>query len=112
MPIYMDRHQGENLTPEAVAEALGAVCQRWLCAATPGDRGQHGEVLARRIKTTLPAADVSHFEALGEALQAAISMTGKDETILVFGSFLTVSGAANWLNKCMQRDAHDTARIN
>jgi len=97
---------------EAVAEALGAVCQRWLCAATPGDRGQHGEVLARRIKTTLPAADVSHFEALGEALQAAISMTGKDETILVFGSFLTVSGAANWLNKCMQRDAHDTARIN
>jgi len=97
---------------EAIAEALDAVCQRWLCAATPGDRGQQGEVLARRIKTTLPAADVSHFGALDEALKAAISMTAKDGTILVFGSFLTVSGAANWLEKCMQRDAHDTARIN
>lgn len=97
---------------EAVADALGAACQRWLCADTPGNRGQQGEVLARRIRAALPAADVSDFGPLDEALHAAISLTDKDGTILVFGSFVTVSGAANWLQTCMQRDGHDTARIN
>lgn len=96
---------------EAVADALAAVCQRWLCADAPGDRGQQGKVLARRIKTALPAADVSGFGPLDEALQAAVSLADKDDTILVFGSFSTVSGAANWLQKSMQRDGHDTARI-
>jgi len=96
---------------EAVALALGKVCKRWLCAGSDGDRGQSGEMLARRVSTALPGAEVNSFEALDDALQEAVSSTREDETILVFGSFLTVSAAGYWLQNSMQRDGHDAAKI-
>jgi folylpolyglutamate synthase/dihydropteroate synthase len=93
---------------EAVALALGKICQRWLCADSPGDRGQKGTGLARRIKDALPGAVVSSFGPLDEAMQAAVSSAVESDTILVFGSFTTVSGAANWLQNSMQRDKQNT----
>jgi dihydrofolate synthase/folylpolyglutamate synthase len=96
---------------EAVALALGKVCQRWLCVSSTGSRGQPGELLARRVKSVLPGADISTFEALSEAMQAAVTNAGEDETILVFGSFSTVSGAADWIRYGMQRDGHDAAKM-
>ena len=96
---------------EAVALALGKVCRRWLCAGSTGDRGQSGELLAGRVKSALPGADVISFESLDKAMQEAVSSVRKDETILVFGSFSTVSAAANWLQNSMQREAHDAAKL-
>ena len=96
---------------EAVASALGEVCGLWLCADSNGERGQSGESLTRRIKTTLPDAKVSSFGPLDDAMQQAISSVNEEGTILVFGSFLTVSAAASWLQKSMQREGHDAARI-
>ena len=96
---------------EAVATALGGVCGQWLCADSNGQRGQSGESLARRVKTALPDAKVSSFGPLGDAMRKAISSVDEDGTILVFGSFITVSAAASWLQNSMQRDGHDAARI-
>jgi len=101
---------------EAVARALGNVCIRWLCVGSPGERGQSGEMLASRVKGVLPAAPVSAFESLDESMQEAVSSTNEDETILVFGSFTTVSAAASWLRHTkgvmgMQRDELDTAKL-
>ena len=96
---------------EAVASALGEVCVQWLCADSNGERGQSGVVLARRVKTALPDAKVSSFGPLEDAMQKAQSAVGEDGTILVFGSFLTVSAATSWLQNSMQRDGHDAARI-
>jgi dihydrofolate synthase/folylpolyglutamate synthase len=95
----------------AVARALGNVCKRWLCADSPGDRGQSGKFLAKRVKTALPDTEIQIFGPLDEAMQAAITRVDKNETILVFGSFTTVSSAANWLQNSMQRDRHDAAKI-
>ncbi len=53
---------------EAVALAMGHVCKRWLCADSPGPRGQTGECLGKRIRTALPAAEVCVFGPLDEAL--------------------------------------------
>jgi dihydrofolate synthase/folylpolyglutamate synthase len=97
---------------EAVALGLGSVCGRWLCAGSFGERGQSGQGLARRIKAELPSAKVCSFETLDEAMQEALSSTDTDETILVFGSFTTVSAAADWLQNSMQHDSHDAAKIN
>jgi len=95
----------------AVALALDKVCGRWLCADSPGDRGQSGQDLAQRVKTALPDAQVRFFGSLDEAMHEAVSSVKKDETILVFGSFTTVSAAAGWLGNRMQRDTHDAAKI-
>jgi dihydrofolate synthase/folylpolyglutamate synthase len=95
----------------AVAHALEHVCRRWLCADSPGDRGQSGESLACRVRNALPDADVGFFGPLNAAMREAVSSVDKDETILVFGSFTTVSAAAGWLQNHMQRDRHDAAKI-
>jgi len=81
---------------ETVAVALDGVCGRWLCADSPGDRGQHGELLARRVKDALPAARVSSVGSIEAAMDRALSLVGKVGTILVFGSFSAVSGALAW----------------
>lgn len=96
---------------EVVATTMGHVCNRWLCADSPGLRGQTGERLAERLRTAIPAAQISSFGPVADAMRAAISMAEKHETILVFGSFSTVSAAADYLKKALQHDGRDADRI-
>lgn len=96
---------------EAVALALGGVCKRWLCADSSGHRGQSGRSLARRVNAALPGAEVSFFGSLGDAMQVAVANADETETILVFGSFTTVSAAASWIQNSMQHDGHDAVKI-
>lgn len=101
---------------EKVALAMGHVCKRWLCAASPGVRGQTGERLAQRLASVLPDAEVSVFGTVGEAMKAALATAGENETILVFGSFTTVSAADNWLqynlqHNSLKQNGHDADRI-
>ena len=82
---------------EEVALALGGSCQHWLCAGLPGQRGQTGEVLAQRVVSALPEADVQATRCVDEAMQAALADHGGFGRVLVFGSFVTVASATNWL---------------
>ncbi|NOR19899.1 MAG: bifunctional folylpolyglutamate synthase/dihydrofolate synthase [Xanthomonadales bacterium] len=96
---------------EDVVRALDECCSRWVCATSPGGRGQTAEKLAVRVQAALPAAEVNISSTLEDAMRDAIAAVGEDETILVFGSFTTVSAVANWLKNTMQRDSDDAARI-
>jgi dihydrofolate synthase/folylpolyglutamate synthase len=96
---------------EAVALVMKPFCQRWFCADSPGARGQSGERLAQRLKTVLPKADVDFYGPPGEAMEAALSNWETDQTILVFGSFSTVSAVADWLTNRRKQDGHDADRI-
>jgi dihydrofolate synthase/folylpolyglutamate synthase len=89
---------------EAVARALGHVCGRWFCADSQGKRGQSGKSLADRIEKALPTAHTSVFRLLDEAMVEAMSAANEDGTILVFGSFTTVSDAGNWLERNTKSD--------
>ncbi len=121
LAVFLEGSQRSNTTcllamladksAEAVAHAMAHVCKRWLCADSSGPRGQSGEQLARRIRTALPTAKVSAFGPLDDAMQEALSSAGKNETILVFGSFTTVSAAAHWLQNSLRHDRHDADRI-
>jgi dihydrofolate synthase/folylpolyglutamate synthase len=88
---------------EDVALALSGVCQRWLCAGLPGKRGQTGTALAQRVRNALPGADVQPIASVDAAMRAAVAACGV-ERILVFGSFVTMAAAANWIREHMQRD--------
>jgi len=105
LAMLVDKHA------EEVAVELGRVCKRWLCASTPGARGQSGESLAQRLKTVLPDAEIIAFAQLDAALQEAVASQKGDETILVFGSFMTAAAAADWVQNSMQHDCHDAAKI-
>jgi dihydrofolate synthase/folylpolyglutamate synthase len=96
---------------EAVANALGKACGRWLCADSVGQRGQSGVLLANRIKSTMPDAEVHSFESVDKAMDKAFTNVTRDETILVFGSFTTVSAASGWLQKRLQQEGPDADKL-
>jgi len=91
---------------ESVAAALSSVCSRWLCAASPGERGQSGAILASRIKDVEPSAQVNAVESVGAAMEKALSLASKDDTILVFGSFSTAADTFTWLQNSIKSPQH------
>jgi dihydrofolate synthase/folylpolyglutamate synthase len=121
LAAYLEEKRGSNTIcvlamladkpAEEVANIMGHVCKRWFCADSPGPRGQTGERLAGRLKTALPGAQISFFGPLADALRAALSTAQEHETILVFGSFSTVSAAADYLLNSLQHEGHDADRI-
>lgn len=78
---------------EPVALALDGVCSRWICAGSPGERGQSGELLASRIKAALPLAQVESVRLVVTAIEKALLLAGGTNTILIFGSFSTAAAA-------------------
>ena len=96
---------------EGVALTLGKYCKCWICADSPGSRGQMAGSLASRVAAALPAAQVVVSGGVDDAMQQASSAIKENETLLVFGSFTTVSSAAKWLQNSFQHGSPDTARI-
>ena len=65
------------------------VISSWYCAGLLGDRGQSGRHLAQRVASVIGTDTVKVFERVQQALQAALSASGPDDGVLVFGSFHT-----------------------
>jgi dihydrofolate synthase/folylpolyglutamate synthase len=78
---------------EHVAQELSLVVDAWYCASLDGERGQSGSALASRLQIPERALDMQVSESVGQALASAISDSGPDDGILVFGSFLTATEA-------------------
>ena len=96
---------------EATVRALNDDCNRWICADSPGYRGQTAAVLAARVNSARPSAEVIAAGSVDQAMQDAVRSAKEGQTILVFGSFTTVSEAAAWVQNSMQREQQLTARI-
>ncbi len=96
---------------ETVAMALEPVCKHWYCSPSPGQRGQSGEDLASRIQSAAPTASIRHFNSVEESLRTALMDSAADETLLVFGSFTTVSAAYQWLRNHIKHELHDAAKL-
>ena len=88
----------------AVADELRSAVSTWYCAGLEGDRGQTGAALAGRVDPVGGELEIHVFKRVSQALDAAISDSGPDDGVLVFGSFLTATEA-------LQHLAPDTARI-
>jgi len=78
---------------ERVAEQIGHLVDVWYCAGLEGERGQSGAALARRLQTTEKPLDVRIFRDVPQALESAISDSGPQDGVLVFGSFVTATQA-------------------
>jgi dihydrofolate synthase/folylpolyglutamate synthase len=78
---------------ESVAEELSHVVDSWYCAGLEGERGQTGAELAGRLQKAAGPGTIKVFEHVSQGLDAAISDSGPNDGILVFGSFLTATEA-------------------
>ena len=77
----------------AVAAELRRVVSAWYCAGLDGDRGQTGAALAGCLGQSGEPLEIHVFQSVGLALDAAVSDSGPDDAVLVFGSFLTATEA-------------------
>lgn len=90
---------------EGVAEALAGRFDRWVIAGLDdANRGQSAAQLAARMQARLGTVPVSRAETLAEALALAAADAAADDQVVVFGSFITVGAAIDWLE-----NGHGTA---
>jgi len=81
----------------AVAAALNEHVRNWCCAGIEGERGRSGSALARDVIKVSGPQRTRDFLDVKSALQRALGDSAPDESILVFGSFVTVAQASAFL---------------
>lgn len=92
---------------QSVVQHLAPRIDHWFCASLTGARGQTAQALSNKISQAVesmyPALSeplkVSTFDTVALAYQAARQLCNPDDRIIVFGSFLTVSGVLEYLNR-------------
>ncbi len=80
---------------EAIGRAVAPVIDEWILCALPGPRGSTGPELAERLAQVVSAPRLAGSVAEGCALAHTLAR-GMDR-VVVFGSFVTVTGALEWL---------------
>ncbi len=92
---------------QTVVQHLAGRIDHWFCASLPGPRGLSAEALSSKIQdavaTLTPPLDdplsISRFDTVEQAYLAAHERANPDDRIVVFGSFLTVAGVLDALNR-------------
>jgi dihydrofolate synthase/folylpolyglutamate synthase len=82
-----------------VAEILDGTVQAWYCAGLEGERGRTGAALASEVDRVSRSQRVKAFADVATALGAALADTTSEDSILVFGSFVSAGQAAVFLNR-------------
>lgn len=80
-----------------VAKALDQQVKTWCCAGITGARGRNGEDLAAEVLKVSGPGRTHVFDDVAAALRYALAEAAPNESILVFGSFITVGQAAAFL---------------
>ena len=81
---------------DGIVSVLRDSFSKWIVAGLDGDRSIAPEVLAERIERH--GVQLAGFERdVGSACERAEAIAGADDIVVVFGSFLTVGPALDWL---------------
>jgi len=80
-----------------VAKQLETSVNRWFLGPTTGIRGQDAKALAAQVRAGV--GSIACYESISEALAAARGEAGRDDRIVVFGSFVTVAEAMRELQR-------------
>ena len=79
-----------------IVSMLDPCVDSWWCASIDGLRGRSGEALADVVREEARGPVVA-AESVASACAAAASAAGRQDRIVVFGSFHTVGPAIDWL---------------
>jgi dihydrofolate synthase/folylpolyglutamate synthase len=86
-----------------VLRALDKRVTRWHFSSLEGPRAASSAELRAMHEAIGSASPAALFESPAQALAAALGAAGENDKIVVFGSFLTVAEAMQWLNKNKNR---------
>jgi dihydrofolate synthase/folylpolyglutamate synthase len=86
-----------------VLGAIGSRVTRWHLCSLAGPRAATAKELAEALASSGLQEPALQFASPGDALGAALEAAGENDKIVVFGSFLTVAEAMQWLKKNKNR---------
>jgi dihydrofolate synthase/folylpolyglutamate synthase len=79
-----------------IVSMLDHCIDSWWCASVDGTRGRSGQALADLVQEEVQAP-VIVADSVASACAAALKAAGREDRIVVFGSFHTVGPAIDWL---------------
>jgi len=79
-----------------IVSILDRCIDSWWCASIDGTRGRSGQALADVVREEVRAPVIA-ADSVASACAAASSAAGRQDRIVVFGSFHTVGPAIEWL---------------
>jgi dihydrofolate synthase / folylpolyglutamate synthase len=82
----------------SVCQALAGSIDEWFAVSLPGERGRSAAAFETAARDAGLRAPIFQYADVASALAAAKSIAGRDDRIVVFGSFLTVAAAMAALN--------------
>jgi len=91
---------------EQAGALLASAVDLFCCAELAGARGQSDTQLAARLSSTVPDRTVQACGSVAQALDFALASAADGDTVLVFGSFLTVAEAMQHLRQSRHREGH------
>jgi len=64
---------------------------KWYCGTINSDRGMNSDEIKARMASTINQKDIETFDSISKACSQAIASLGKNDRLIVYGSFYTVS---------------------
>ena len=64
---------------------------KWYCGTINSDRGMNSEEIKTRMSSSINEENIKTFDSINKACSQAIASLGKDDRLIVYGSFYTVS---------------------
>ena len=64
---------------------------KWYCGTINSDRGMNSDEIKTRMSSTINQKNIKTFDSIDEACSQAMASLGKNDRLIVYGSFYTVS---------------------
>ena len=64
---------------------------KWYCGTINSDRGMNSDEIKMRMYSAISEKDIETFDGIDKACSQAIASLGKNDRLIVYGSFYTVS---------------------
>ena len=64
---------------------------KWYCGTINSDRGMNSDEIKMRMSSAISEKDIETFDGIDKACSQAIASLGKNDRLIVYGSFYTVS---------------------
>jgi len=75
----------------SLVKPMKSLIDEWYCGTINNERGMNAKEIECRISSTIETEHISHYSSIIEAYNKAIESLRKEDRLIVYGSFYTVS---------------------
>ena len=77
---------------------------KWYCGTINSDRGMNSDEIKTRMSSTISQKNIETFDSIDKACSQAMASLGKNDRLIVYGSFYTVSEFLDYYELTSKRE--------